>query len=158
MITSHHPPAGARRAYAYIHVAGLSLFAVLCFGCVSHRHPADVEIKGNLEAMREALPLHVGDPAKSAVIARAIDGLREQLVAFETLNKQFHSDAIALNARPEATRVEFEALLQKYDTGRVVVRSEVERLHFQMIEATTSEEWKGLAKYERAALAAAAGS
>jgi poly-gamma-glutamate capsule biosynthesis protein CapA/YwtB (metallophosphatase superfamily) len=136
----------------------LSLFALVCFGCVSHHPPADVEIKGNLEAMREALPAHVSDPTHAAIIARAIDGLRDQLVAFESLNLQFHADVLALNARPEATRPEFEALVQTYDARRMVIRSEVERLHFQMIDATSSEEWKGLAKFERSALAAAAGS
>jgi len=61
----------------------------------------------------------------------------------------YQSNIRALNARPDATRSEFDTLVEQFDKQRITVRSRLLELHSQMIAATTEAEWKELSPYEQ---------
>jgi Spy/CpxP family protein refolding chaperone len=128
--------------------------AFLCAGCKSHQLPPREQVKAHLEAMHEAVGSQVPDEQRAERLNKAIDALGAQLLSFEALLNTLHTDVQALNARPHATRAEFETLLEQFNRQRVTTRTRVAELHFEMIAATTAKEWQGLARYERAALTA----
>jgi hypothetical protein len=120
-------------------------------GC-AHYHLPPKEMLANLEAMQEAVATKVPDAQRAARVNKAIDGLGEQLRPFEAVRTTFQSNFRALNCRPDATRVEFDTLVEQFNQQRVAFRASLYGLHAEMIAATTTEEWKGLSSYERAAL------
>jgi Spy/CpxP family protein refolding chaperone len=103
--------------------------------------------------MREAVTAQVTDPQRAARVNKTIDDLEEQLLSFDVVHRTYQSNVVALNARPDATRAEFEALAENFGKQRIAFRNRVFELHLKMIEATTAEEWKGLYRYERNILA-----
>jgi hypothetical protein len=103
--------------------------------------------------MREAVPAHVADPQRAARVNKAIDDLRGQLLSFDAVHRTYQSNVVALNARPDATRAEFETLAENFGKERIAFRNRVFELHAEMIKATTAGEWKGLYPYERSILA-----
>jgi hypothetical protein len=104
--------------------------------------------------MREAVPAQVADPQRAARLNKAIDDLEKQLLSFDGVHRTYQSNVVALNARPDATRVEFETLTENFGKERIAFRNRVFELHAEMIEATTAEEWKALYRYEHNLLAA----
>jgi hypothetical protein len=129
------------------------LAAVLILaGCASHHLPPQELLAANLEAMQLAVPTKVPDAQRAARVNKAIDGLGQQLRAFEAVHSAFQSNFLALNSRPDATRAEFDTLVEQFDKQRVAFGTSMYALHAEMISATTPEEWKGLSGYERAVL------
>jgi hypothetical protein len=129
------------------------LSAVACAAYASHHLAPQELLKANLEAMREAVPAQVADPQRAARVNKAIDDLREQLLSFDAVHKTYQTNVVTLNARPDATRAEFETLAENFGKRRIAFRNRVFELHSEMIDATTAEEWKGLYRYERNILA-----
>jgi hypothetical protein len=113
------------------------------------------ELMASLEEMHEAVAQHVPDAQRAARLNSAVDGLGTELISFQKLLETAEADAKKLSARPDATRPEFESLLERFDTRRKAIRARLIDWHFQMIDASTPEEWKKLAPHERAALNAA---
>lgn len=110
-----------------------------------------------MEAMHEAAGLEVHDAQRAAQLNQAIDALEAQLLAVDELGASARADVLALNSRPDATAAEFEALEARYDARRRSLRASLIEVHLRLIDATTAEEWKKLARYERNALTVAAG-
>jgi hypothetical protein len=121
-------------------------------GCASRHLPPKELLAANLEAMQEAVATKVHDAQRAARVNKAIVQLGQQLLAFEAVDSAFQSDFLALNSRPDATRAQFDTLVERFDKQRVAFRASVYGLHAEMITATTPEEWKGLSGYERAVL------
>jgi hypothetical protein len=96
----------------------------------------------------------VADPQRAVRVNKAIDDLREQLLSFDGVHRTYQSNVVALNARPDATRAEFDTLAENFGKERIAFRNRVFELHAEMIKATTAEEWKVLYRYERNILAA----
>jgi Spy/CpxP family protein refolding chaperone len=129
------------------------LSAVACAAYASHHLSHQELLKANLEAMREAVTAQVADPQRAVRVNKAIDDLREQLLSFDAAHRTYQSNVVALSARPDATRAEFETLAENFGKERIAFRNRVFELHAEMIKATTAEEWKGLYRYERNILA-----
>jgi hypothetical protein len=110
-------------------------------------------LKANLKAMQAAVSAHVADAQRAARLNKVVDALREQLLSFDAVHNTFQSNIVALNARPDATRAEFETLIEQFNEQRVTCRKRVIDLHLEMVAATTVEEWKRLHRYERKLLA-----
>ena len=130
----------------------LWLATLLCAACASHRLPPEDLAKADLEAMREAVVTQISDAPRAARLNRAIDGIDMQMRTFAAAARSFQDNVQALNSRPDATRAEFDTLIEQFDTQRSAVRKALLELHFDMISATTAEEWKHLSPYERAVL------
>lgn len=127
--------------------------ALMCSACASHHQlPPQAQLKAEIEAMRKAVAETVPDAQRAARLDKAINGYETELLAFEKQVDTFRSKVEALNSRPDATRAEFDTLVGGSDQQRIATRTRLVELHAEMIAATTAEEWKGLAKYERAVL------
>lgn len=141
----------AFRSWARELAAAAVLAALACAACVSHHeHLSPQELlKANIEAMQEAIPANVADTTRAARVTHSLDELRQQLLSFDAIETTFQSNVVALNARPDATRSEFETLVDQFDKRRIGFRSRLLELHSEMTAATTAEEWRGLAPYEQ---------
>jgi predicted dienelactone hydrolase len=104
--------------------------------------------------MHEAVASEITDGQRASQLNQAINGLEAELLSFGTLFDRFQSAVRTLNARPDSTRVEFEALCEKFEAQRIAARTRVAQFHFEMIAATTPAEWHELASHESAALTA----
>ena len=131
--------------------AGALALLLLCGACASHRdHLTPQELlKANIESMHEAVPTRIADPTRAARVNEAIDGLRQQLLSFQAVQTTYRSNIRALNARADATRTEFETLVDQFDKQRLAFRGRLFELHSEMIAATTAAEWKELSPYEQ---------
>lgn len=133
-----------------LHAYGLAL--LMCSACASHHQPPKEILEANLEAMQEAVSAKVPDTQRATRLNKSIVDLGQQLLSFRAVRDRFQSDLLTLNARPDATRTEFEARIGQFDKERVAIRARVLALHSELIAATTPEEWKRLFPYERAVL------
>ena len=124
-----------------------------CVACASrHELPPKAELQAQIESMREAVAEKVRDAPRAARLTKAIDGYETELLSFGTAFKTFRVKLLTLNSRPDATRAEFDALADAFARERIATRTRLIKLHLEMIAATTGDEWKGLAKHERAVL------
>lgn len=147
------PPFDIRPAYRVASRAlGTLLMATLCAACAgSHQSPND-QLAAEMQAMQDAVPRYVHDPQRAAQLFATIHDLNADLVAFRSLLDRMHADLHALNARPDSTRADFEQVTDTYDTQRKTIRTRVLQRHRALIAATTADEWKDLARFERDAL------
>jgi len=124
---------------------------LLCGACASHHeHLTPQELlKANIESMQEAAPTRIADSTRAARVNEAIEELRQQLLSFDAVQATYRSNIRALNARPDATRTEFETLVVEFDKQRIAFRTRLFELHSEMIAATTDAEWKELSPYEQ---------
>ena len=133
----------------------MALVVGLATGCSMWRHTPEQKMAHELQALREAVPQHVSDPARAARLGEAIRGLDTDLTEFRREYTAMRDSLRTANARPDVTRAELEQLIDGYDTRRKVLRTRVLARHAEMIAATTADEWSALAKHERKALSAA---
>jgi predicted nucleic acid-binding Zn-ribbon protein len=123
---------------------------LLSAACASRHHlPPQADLRAQIEAMREAVAEKVPDAQRAARLEKAIDGYEMQLLSFGTALDAFRAKVQMLNSRHDATRPEFDTLVNGFDRERIAVRTRLLELHQEMIAATTDAEWKELAKRER---------
>jgi len=126
--------------------------AFLCGACASHLSPEQEfrgDLEAKLEAMQAAVSKQVVDPERAARLHGAVDAAGLQLMAARSALTTFQSTVLALNARPDVTRSEFETLLGQSEAKRGEFRRRLIELHLHMLADTTTDEWKKLAPYER---------
>jgi hypothetical protein len=63
--------------------------ALILAGCANRHLPPKELLAANLEAMQEAVATKVPDAQRAARVDKAIDGLGEQLRAFEAVRTTF---------------------------------------------------------------------
>jgi hypothetical protein len=102
--------------------------------------------------MQEAVSMKVPDAQRAARLNKSILGLRQEMLADQAVGNKFQSDFLALNSRRTVARAELETLIEQDHQQRVALTRRILELHSQMIQATTTEEWKELFPYERAVL------
>ena len=104
--------------------------------------------------MSEAVPKTVTDANRAAIVQASIGRLESELVGFRATLENFEIELRLMNARRDVQRSQLAERLDQFDAERKAARARVLDIHLQMTAATTAEEWKQLAKHERAALAA----
>src|SRR5262245_40023124 len=135
--------------------AAYVLLAVALAACAGNKASQREAIESDMRALHEAATGRIEDPQRAARAHRAIDGLGVELLALEETIANLRFQMRTLNARPDATRAEFDALLDAIDARHRAVRGRVLARHFELTGATTAEEWKDLWRHERDALIAA---
>jgi hypothetical protein len=115
-------PAMLLRIAILISVIPIGIALGACASRYEHMPPQEL-LKANIEAMQAAVPAKVSDLVRAARVGQAIDALRQQLVSFDAIQATFQSNIRVLNARPDATRSEFETLVERFDKQRIAVRS-----------------------------------
>jgi hypothetical protein len=132
--------------------------AALLTACASQSKQAPQQsIPGQVAAMQEAIGKVISDPDRARRAAGAVGGIGDQLLSFQTLANQYRTRLLALNARSDATRPEFESLLGQYDAQRLRGWGRLLTLHSELIADTTADEWQALAPRERALLSVSIG-
>lgn len=127
-----------------------AIAVIMCAACASlHGASSRDRLSADLQELHEAVTLNVDDSQRAAHLQSSIDALGQQMRSFQAQSQTFQSSFLALNARPDATRAEFDSLVEKFDKQRAAIRTRVLELHSEMIAATTDKEWKTLSYYER---------
>jgi hypothetical protein len=127
-----------------------AIVVIVCAACASHHGASRQDrLTADLQELHEAVTINVGDGQRAAHLQSSIDALGQQMRSFEALRQTFQSRFLALNSRPDATRAEFDSLVDGFDKQRAAIRTRVFQLHSEMIAATTDTEWKTLSYYER---------
>lgn len=124
-------------------------------GCSGHHATRAENVAGALDGMRAAARIHVDDLGRRAILLEALDGMQADLAGFDAAIEDARVRVRALNARPDATRAEFDALLDELDIARKAARDRVLRRHFDMVAITEPGEWSVLSTHERKAVMAA---
>lgn len=137
-----------------LHCLALAAAAIVA-GCSGHQASRGENVASALDAMRAAARTHVEDLRRQAVLLEAIDGMQADLAAFDATLAQAREQVRGINANPDATRAQVEALLDGFDAARKAARLRVLQRHFEMIDITNAGEWSHLASYERDAIMAA---
>jgi len=131
-----------------------AVLAVALAGCAANKPSARDAIANDLEEMRAEAAQRIKDPRRAAQTLESIEGLKEALFALEEAIANARFQLRTLDARPEATRAEFDALLDAFEARHRAARERVLARHFELIAATTEDEWKALWRHERDALVA----
>jgi len=131
------------------------LLALALAACAAKPSARDA-IADELEEMRAEASQHIQDPRRAAQVLESIEGLKGELFALEEAIANVKFGLRTLNAKPDATRADFDALLDGFEAERNAVRARILSRHFELIAATTEDEWKRLWPHERDALVASA--
>jgi hypothetical protein len=126
---------------------------MLCIGCAGKQEPRQ-KIARAMQEMSWDVDREVPDPQRAARLQAAIDRFDADLVEFQGAIDTMEADMRAVNARPDATRGDFERVYADFDTRRKAIRARLLEHHFEMIAATTDDEWHQLSHHEHDALAA----
>lgn len=132
-------------------VAGLVLATAL--GCASRSKALDpAELQSRTAAaqaeFRALIATEITDPTRAATFAALADQ-RDELMARHSESVQRYADAMRnLSADFDASREDFETLVQDYGQERRAFQEEFVALMDQMKATTTEKEWKKLAKFE----------
>ena len=133
---------------------GLAVALVGLAACKSTEGPG--EAVDQVEALRETIAKVVQDSARSEAMLAEVDGM---VTALEELGRTVEAQKEKIHgliAAYDTPRAELdEAMVLAVSERRKVVDKVAER-HFKLKDLATADEWKAIAKKERAALAWAA--
>ncbi|MFA9438030.1 hypothetical protein ACDA63_00165 [Uliginosibacterium sp. sgz301328] len=137
-----------RSLYSWIAVA----FFVA--GCATHPEPPADTIRKEMAALRDAIDKAVKDPERAEQARQQSVAMETDLLALEQAVYQSSIELRALNARPDASRADFDAALDKFDGTRANLRQRIVDQHLALVASTTADEWKALFPYESRAMLA----
>jgi hypothetical protein len=132
----------------------LLAMAMALAGCAGKSQPPREKIARALQEMSWEVDRQVVDAQRAGRLQQAIDGLDADLGELQEVSETLRSSLRALNANPDATRAEFDRLLDGFDADRRRLRDRVLRHHLELLAATSADEWARLSRHERDALAA----
>jgi hypothetical protein len=84
--------------------------AVICTTCAHQPLSPREQVMAQMESMHETVDQEIHETQRAAQAHRAIDALGRELIGVQEQVASARTDALALNARPDATRADFEAL------------------------------------------------
>jgi hypothetical protein len=129
--------------------------AIATAGCTWHQGTRSEALAAAVQDMHAAAARTVYDQERLPLLQAAIDGLEADLGAFDAVVESAIAELHALNANPEATREQMDAVLDRFEAQRKQARLLVIRRHFDLIALTDAGEWSKLAPYERRLVLAA---
>ena len=124
-------------------------------GCTTREIPQADVVGGKLKAVREEILRVVPDARRQAQLRRAVDRMERELHDFDQAISALSTASRALNADPDASRAQFQGLVDRFESRSRPIRERVTRAHFDLLALTTADEWKSIARHERDALEAA---
>ena len=104
--------------------------------------------------MRAAAQSAVKDPARAARVGKGIDALAADIAALETAVGAMRVSLRRLNAAPDTRPEDILGYLDGFDARRRDIRASLLNHHFELLAATTADEWTHLAPHERKVLSA----
>jgi hypothetical protein len=124
-------------------------------GCTTREIPQADVVGGKLKAVREEILRVVPDARRQAQLRQAVDRMERELDDFDRAISALSTASRALNADPDASRAQFQELVDRFESRSRPIRERVTRVHFDLLALATADEWKSIARHERDALEAA---
>lgn len=147
-------PISRKTKFAWL-LAACVLLASAGGGCSAHRATRGEDVAHALDGMRAAAKRSIRDEERLPLVQQSIDGLEMALDAFDASLATGAAEFESVNADPDASRLQIEALLDRVEARRKAARQRILQTHFELIALTDTGEWAVLAPYERKALIAA---
>jgi hypothetical protein len=141
----------AIRFFKFVKVFVVLGLILLMNGCSHQPFSKEESRQRVLEEMR----IYIGkiqDPKRVEQLLVLVDALQQDLAELNRTVRKFGSDMRTLNVNYDATREDFDKMLDEYNTTRKGKQREILTSYLKMKELTTPDEWKSLAKSEEKAL------
>ncbi|UCG12728.1 MAG: hypothetical protein JSU72_20010 [Deltaproteobacteria bacterium] len=141
----------AIRFFKFVKVFVVLGLILLMNGC-SHQPVSKEESR---QRVLEEMRIYIGkiqDPKRVEQLLVLVDALQQDLAELNRTVRKFGSDMRTLNVNYDATREDFDKMLDEYNTTRKGKQREILTSYLKMKELTTPDEWKSLAKSEEKAL------
>lgn len=118
-------------------VAASGLAASILLGCSSDsRVPADPTGPA-IQALRDEVTRIVPDAPRNAQLQVVIDRYETELRSFQHTMLEFQDVLQALNADPNASRVQFTELIARYEDDRKGIRARLLQTHQDLLNGTS---------------------
>jgi len=140
----------AKLSAFYTLITIIALFTVGCAG----KSPIDKEVDA-FDNLRTNVHDVVADPERAEQSLALVDELQREFDDIKELRVERKKQIKALNADYDASRAEFETLLDGIAQDRVANQERVSQTYRQLLEVITTEEWAKLAKSRDKAMQAA---
>jgi len=141
----------AIRFFKFVKVFVVLGLILLMNGCAHQPVSKEESRQRVLEEMRIYIR-KIPDPNRVEQLLVLVDALQQDLAELNRTVRKFRSDMRMLNANYDATRDDFDEILDDYNTTRKGKQREILTSYLKMKELTTPDEWKNLAKSEEKAL------
>jgi hypothetical protein len=140
----------AKLSEFYVLIAIIALFTVGC----AKMSPIDKEV-GTFDKLRTNVQEVVADPERAEQSLALVDELQREFDDIKELRLERKKRIKALNADYDASRAEFDTLLDGIAQDRLANQERVSQTYRQLLEVITTEEWAKLAKSRNKAMQAA---
>ncbi len=131
-------------------VVGLAAGLLVVAACTSSSEPA--RPTDLIEDLRQSIRVTVDDPARAELMLEEVDHM---VVALEDLGRRVEQHKAKIHeliADYDTSRGELESAMSLFVTERRAAVDRIAESHFALKRLATADEWKKLAKMERAAL------
>lgn len=124
---------------------------VVMFGC-SHQPVGEPETRQKMvNDIREHLS-SIAEPERRAQCLELLDTMEQGLAELNRTVEQYAAQAKQLNADYDATREDFNRLMDKFNISRKSLQQQILTAHFGIKALTVPKEWAALAKIEEEAV------
>ncbi|MEL7538098.1 MAG: hypothetical protein AAFM91_13690 [Pseudomonadota bacterium] len=139
-------PLSIRTNAGFVTAIGLAVTLVVT-ACSSLQRgtPDDVD-RAAFDDLREAVTETIDNPARQARALEALNAVERDFAALRLALENRRVEFRALYLNYDATRPQFESLLDRHDFEIRAARRRVTESHRGFVAATTDEEWTSLAK------------
>lgn len=128
-------------------------FLFLIAGCGGTPPDADEVERQAFDDLREEVRLTIDDADREGAVLTIVDQLQVDFVNVRRLAEQRRESLRALNSNYDATREQFEELLDDFSRQREAGHARFREARKAFREATTTEEWARLEKASTKAMA-----
>ena len=130
----------------------ITIIAFFTAGCAG-KSPIDKEVDA-FDNLRTNVQDVVADPERAEQSLVLVDELQREFDDIKELRFERKKQIKALNADYDASRAEFETLLDGIAQDRLANQERVSQTYRQLLEVITTEEWAKLAKSRNKAMQA----
>ena len=124
----------------------LMLVLAALTGCSSKHPTAEQQVRGEVQAYEAQIRNLVADPVRADQLVALTKEFQQEAAASVAIFRDYRAKMAALNSNYEATREQFEALLNEQNGHREVWTKKLTALREQMTALTTDSEWEELRK------------
>ena len=127
------------------------IFALSMAGC-SHQPVSETEARQQILDERQAFLNQIADSQRRVKLLDELKILQQELVDLNHTVDRYSAATKKLNQNYDATRAEFQQLLEAFNLSRKQLQDRILSAHFAIKNLTTEKEWKSIAKLEQKAV------
>lgn len=129
-------------------IAAVVLASLLICACAGHKQSQSNQSAQAMQAVRDEVSRVVPDAGRKEQLHATIDRYEGELRTFNRTVSALQDSLRALNADPDASRVQFTDLIARYEVERMATRARLVQIHRELLVLTTDDEWRSIAKRE----------